>query len=673
MLVTLLVWATQVLGLFSAWDERAIDKASQLSRPDPLALPLCVVELSDDAVRELGNPPSREAYARLLDVLARGGARWVVLDLVFDLPRAPAEDSALARALRRHPNTTLAGQLPERVIESSVGGEMQVLAGKEQVRPLDAFLTANPRWGVVLNREDADGVVRRYRAAWRDLAGQSRLALGPRALADMGWLDTAMLESAPWNDPRGFRIRYAGGPRSFPFVSLEKAADDSSWISPTEEAWGERLNLADSLTDAGVFRDKIVLVGATARTLQDIYKIPGGSAASMSGVELHAHAIATLLSRRSVADPPRWFIWPALFLSCWALLRYLRRLMTGLSAVLLFVGLLCGWVVAVTVSVAWLDTALQLSDGMVLLAGTMLMAAVERMLLEAARKREITRAFGQYVSPAVVRLMIADPNRVVLGGSRAEITVLFSDFEDFTGLSEGMPPEELVRVLGESFTGLSQVLLDEGGTLDKFMGDGILAEFGMPFPQEDKALRACRAAWKMQERLGELHRSGSIPRLRMRIGLSTGEAIFGNLGSRQKFDFTAVGDTVNLGSRLEGVNRHYGTRILLDGPTRAQAASAIRARLIDRVKVAGRKGVVELWELLGVEGEECLAATALDRWERLRTFHDAGDFGALREALSEFLDLVPGDGPALTLLVRAEVMLARGKPADWDGTVALGK
>lgn len=130
MLVTLLVWATQVLGLFSAWDERAIDKASQLSRPDPLALPLCVVELSDDAVRELGNPPSREAYARLLDVLARGGARWVVLDLVFDLPRTPAEDSALARALRRHPNTTLAGQLPERVIESSVGGEMQVLAGK---------------------------------------------------------------------------------------------------------------------------------------------------------------------------------------------------------------------------------------------------------------------------------------------------------------------------------------------------------------------------------------------------------------------------------------------------------------------------------------------------------------------------------------------------------------
>jgi len=675
LLVTALVFASQWLQVFGLWDEQVLDQAAALTHPDPLRLPLCVVELSDDAVHELGNPPSREVYAHLLDVLARGGARWVVLDLVFDLPRTPREDSALAQALRRHPNTTLSGQLPERQIQAGTSGLLKVLASPDKVRPLDAFLSANPRWGVVLNREDADGLVRRYRPVWKDLDDRPKLALGARALVDMGWLDSATLGKAPWSDPRGFRIRFGGGARSFPHYSLEKVVDDSSWLSPTERDWGESLDLGDSIVESGAFRGKVVLVGATARTLQDVYKIPGDLDASMSGVELHAHAMSTLLTRKAIRDFPRWLCWPFVFLAAWAILRYLRRIVRGWLALLALAAILLTWVLLVVVVAAWMQVALFLSMGVMLVAGTLLVAAVERTLQETARKREITRAFGQYVSPEVVRMMIADPSRVVLGGTRAEITVLFGDFEGFTGLTEGMEAEELVRSLGEAFTALSQVLLDEGGTLDKYMGDCIMAEFGMPLAQEDKALRACRAAWRMQRRLVELRRHEGFLDLHMRIGLSTGQAIFGNLGSRQKFDYTALGDTVNLGSRLEGVNKHYGTGILLDGNTRAQAGEAVRARLLDRVRVAGKREAVEVWELVGLVGEEHQVLTwpQLEAWEEIRALHEAGDLPSLRERLCAFLEQVPGDGPALVQLVRVEGFLAQGVPSDWDGVVALGK
>jgi adenylate cyclase len=677
LLVTVLVYLTQFLQVFSFWDEQVLDHASQLTRPNPLDLPLCVVELSDETIQELGNPPSRAVYAHMLDVLAKGGARWVVLDLVFDLPRRDSsEDSALAQALRRHPNTTLSGQLPESQIRSGTAGVLNVLASQERVRPMDAFLVANPRWGVVLNREDADGVVRRYRSAWKDLDGRSRLSLGARALVDMGWFDSTLLEQDPWNDPRGFRIRFAGGARSFPYYSLEKVVDDSNWTSPTEDAWGERLDLSDSIVKSGAFRDKIVLVGATARTLQDIYKIPGDENSSMSGVELHAHAMATFLSRKVVNDPPRLFYWPLVFLVAWALLRYLRRLMHGWLAVAVLLALLLGWVILVVAVAAWMQVGLLLSVGVVVLSGTVLVAAVERMMLEVARKREITRAFGQYVSPEVVRMMINDPSRVVLGGTRAEITALFSDFEGFTSLTEGLPAEDLVRHLGDAFSTLSQVLLDEGGTLDKFMGDAIMAEFGMPFPQADKAVRACRAAWKMQQALEGLRgQARGFPDLHMRVGVSTGEAIFGNLGSRQKFDYTALGDAVNLGSRLEGVNKHYDTQILLEGNTRKQVGEVALVRMLDRVRVAGKRDAVEVWELVGMQGEpgQLLSSQDLDDWQAIRDLHDEGDFLGLQARLAAFLSLHPKDGPARCLKERADQFLATGVPANWDGVVSLGK
>jgi len=562
------------------------------------------VDISDATIQEMGYPVSRKAYAHLLDVLARGGARWVVLDIVFDTPSPDtAADSALARALRRHPNTTLSGQLSDPDLATNRTSSLKVLKTRESVRPMDAFLTSTPRWGVVLNKQEADGVVRRYRPSWPDLAGRPRLALGIRALTDAGWLDSTILLTRPWNHSEGFRIRFCGTSHSFPYHALETVLDDSAWTSRSEEDWGEHLDLGDSLVRAGVFKDRIVLVGASAKTLQDIYKIPGRGNLSMPGVELHAHAMATLLTRSSLQDLPRSVLW-LLFLAWTALVLWrLRRLREWWQQPVVTVLFGLAWSALAVACVLSVQVILPVALGWLACTGSLLVASTERYLDEADRKREITRTFGQYVSPDVVKMMIADPSKVVMGGSRAEISVLFSDFQGFTGISERQEPERLVQQLGDALTQLSQRILDAGGTLDKFMGDAIMAEFGMPLPQADKALRACKAALDMQAELVRLRpqwqREG-LAELHMRIGVATGPAIFGNLGSRQKFDFTALGDTVNLSSRLEGLNKRFGTSILIDSNTREQAGEAIRVRSLGAVAVPGKQEPVEVWELLSL-------------------------------------------------------------------------
>jgi adenylate cyclase len=599
-----LAFLSQFFEVFNTWDEQVTDAFARLKAPDPSRLPLCVVEISDATIQEMGYPVPRKAYAHLLDVLARGGARWVVLDIVFDTPSPDtAADSALARALRRHPNTTLSGQLPDPEMATSRTGNLKVLQTRESVRPLDAFLASTPRWGVVLNKQEADGVVRRYRPSWPDLAGQPQMALGIRALVDAGWLDSSLLLSSPWNNSEGFRIRFCGASHSFPYHSLERVVDDSAWTSRSEDDWGERLDLGDSLIKSGAFKDRIVLVGASAKTLQDIYKIPGRGNVSMPGVELHAHAMATVLTRSSLKDLPRSLHW--LLMLGWTLflLWWMRRLKDWWQLPLgtLLSGLF--WSAAALSCAVWGQLILPVAIGWLAATGVLLVASTERYLDEAARKREITRTFGQYVSPDVVKMMIADPSKVVMGGSRAEISVLFSDFQGFTSISEQQEPEALVQQLGDALTQLSQAILDAGGTLDKFMGDAIMAEFGMPLSQPDKALRACKAALGMQAELMRLRtqwqREG-LAQLHMRIGIATGMAIFGNLGSRQKFDFTALGDTVNLGSRLEGMNKHFGTSILIDATTREQAGEAIVVRALGAVAIPGKQEPVDVWELLGL-------------------------------------------------------------------------
>ncbi len=290
---------------------------------------------------------------------------------------------------------------------------------------------------------------------------------------------------------------------------------------------------------------------------------------------------------------------------------------------------------------------------------------------EGRQKLAIRRMFSRYMSEKVISHLMNHPELLNLGGERRRMTLFFSDLAGFTTISERLGAEEVVALLNDYLSRMTDIILDEEGTVDKFEGDAIMAFWGAPLPQEDQALRACRAALRQQAALAELNQhfeKMGLPRLGMRIGMHTGDAIVGNLGSEKRFDYTAIGDTVNLASRLEGLNKFYGTFIMASETTRAECGDGVVFREMDRVAVKGKVKPVGVFQPLGLAGDLPPAAIEL-----------ANDFaGALElyrqekfpEAAALFQAILvkhPGDSPSQVFLKRCQAYQESPPPPDWQG------
>ncbi|MBI4345488.1 MAG: adenylate/guanylate cyclase domain-containing protein, partial [Elusimicrobia bacterium] len=297
--------------------------------------------------------------------------------------------------------------------------------------------------------------------------------------------------------------------------------------------------------------------------------------------------------------------------------------------------------------------------------------AAYNYVVEGRERRYIKRAFGLYLSPEVVDRIADDPKSLKLAGERREISLFFSDIEGFTTLSETLEPERLAAVMNEYLTAMTDIILESGGTLDKYIGDAIMAFWNAPLDCSDHAVRACRAALLNQEKMAELRlrfKAQGLPPLRVRIGLNTGLASVGNMGSTKRFSYTAMGDEVNLASRLEGVNKQYGTFILLSENTRRLAADAIETRELDFIKVKGKNKPMRVYELLGLKG-----SVDSERLARARGFEEG--LAAYRARRFDEAERVwrglEGDEPAGFFLERIERLRAEPPAADWDGSYAL--
>jgi adenylate cyclase len=251
--------------------------------------------------------------------------------------------------------------------------------------------------------------------------------------------------------------------------------------------------------------------------------------------------------------------------------------------------------------------------------------AIFRAVVEEREKREIRHAFSRYLNPEVTELLARDPSQLRLGGERREITVFFSDIRDFTTIAEALGPEPLGKLLNEYLGAMTDIVFRHEGLLDKYVGDAIMAFWGAPVAAPDHARRCCQAALDMLAALASLHErwaADGVPLIEIRIGIHSGEAMVGNFGSAQRFSYTAMGDTVNVASRLEGVNKQYGTHVLISESTRRAIGDAFLYREIDRVMVKGRVEPVSAYELLGAARD--------DRDGRLR--RQVEDFGAALRA-----------------------------------------
>jgi class 3 adenylate cyclase/CHASE2 domain-containing sensor protein len=289
--------------------------------------------------------------------------------------------------------------------------------------------------------------------------------------------------------------------------------------------------------------------------------------------------------------------------------------------------------------------------------------------LEARQRAQVRKMFSTVVSDRILQFMEEDANRFRLTGQKAEATMFFSDVAGFTSISEKLAPEELSALLNRYLTPMTDIILQYDGYLDKYSGDGIMAVWGVPYPMADHAVKACQAAWRQQERVQALGRdieNETGVRIEVRMGLNSGTVSAGNMGSEKKFQYTVMGDAVNLAARLEPANKEYGTGILLGEETRRLAGDAVLTRLVDRLVVKGKTQPVAIYELLGLAGENrrpewaaCYEQALEDYWQRR--------WDAAIRGFEECRSQRGGDAASARMLERIEFFRADAPPADWNG------
>jgi class 3 adenylate cyclase len=305
-----------------------------------------------------------------------------------------------------------------------------------------------------------------------------------------------------------------------------------------------------------------------------------------------------------------------------------------------------------------------------------LAVAFNKMVQGLKEKDKIRNTFNKYVNPSIVSEILANPEKLKLGGSLEKQTILFSDIDKFTTFSEFMSPEKLVLLLNDYLGAMTDEIIKNQGILDKYLGDGIMAFWGKPFCETDHAFNACITALDMQKKLNKLQilwQKLDRPKITARIGIATGEMIVGNLGSKHARDYTCIGDTVNYGSRLEQLNKHYGTQIIIDYFTRTQVKDRIEVRELDTVVVKGRTKGSLIYEVIGKHGEiSNKKRDLITTYENALGKYRKGYFSEAYEKFSELLNSFPDDIPSKVLKKRCSFYKSN-PPENWIGIHEMNK
>lgn len=575
-------------------------------------------------------PPS--LHAAFIERLGECGAAKVGFDLLFSesfadfyLPQYATMASLLDARNRYDIPVVLGAKLEKGIL----------------TRPVDGLLEGGIPWGL------ANSPVNFANEAWQyDFihVGHPSFALAV-AEADGGRRDLELLGWTRETLGRRHWLTFRQtAERAFPIVSYSDVLLDRV-PDGVRERWGVK-SLAELV--AG----KTVLVGRTSLDAHDIQATPMGF---MPGVVIHAHALQML---HRAADTVIREVGPGLSRAI------IAGAILGSILITIYAGGLAWWLASALLGLAYLGTALYaLSRHSLLLplSGVFLGWLFQHVIstqgiarLDRDERMFIQGVFGKYVSTAVAEQLIADPGKVRLGGEEREITILFSDIANFTTISESLPPADLIQILNRFLGSISKEILIREGTLDKYIGDAIMAFWNAPLDLPNHAELACRAALAMQEKAAEFNASavsGSVPSMRCRIGINTGRAIVGNAGSEERFSYTAIGDSVNTASRFEGLGKQYGVSIIIGEKTAAAVGDSFDLRLLDKVKVKGKTEPANIYHLAGIRG--CAPGGFLDLHRKAM---DAYFSKRIDEASALFRELADRfeDPPAKVFLKRLE-------------------
>lgn len=417
--------------------------------------------------------------------------------------------------------------------------------------------------------------------------------------------------------------------------------------------------------------DRIVLIGEVAEVAHDEFETPVGN---VYGVNIIANTIASIL-KGGPLQAASGAVEAIIALLMMGIILATRSLSNPTPRNLVSIAVVIAYCVGVTL--AYINFGLVLSMSYVLLASILSIIVINARfyLAEMGQKALIRDAFGQYLSPKVVADLVKDPDKLSLGGEEREMTAYFSDIAGFSSFSENMTPTELVNVLNDYLTEMCGIIIASEGTVDKFEGDAIIAFWGAPAIQEDHAKLACFASIDMNKALVPLRArwaEDGRPAINVRMGLNTGPMVVGNMGSAQRMNYTIMGDTVNLASRLEGANKAYGSDLMISESTYLACQDHVDVRELDTIRVVGKSEATKVYQLLERKGEtQGLTADLVTQYEKGLKLYKARDFGAAQAAFKLALSISETDGPSKTYMNRCAEYVKNPPPADWDGVFTL--
>ena len=419
-------------------------------------------------------------------------------------------------------------------------------------------------------------------------------------------------------------------------------------------------------------KNKIGIIGLTATGTSDIASIPLHN--EYPGVGTYHNTINTIMQREFIKTPGKAVAFLIIILVALFTGFIIQKLSSRKSLAAAILGFLFINILAFYLFIVhsiWLE---QLGINLALLFPSIIIISI-KLISEESQKKFIKGAFSRYIAPDVIDQIMLNPESLELGGENRRITIFFSDVAGFSTISEKLSPPELVALLNEYLSEMTDIIISHGGTIDKYEGDAIMAFYGAPQPYIDHELRACKAAIDMKKRLREMQekwRSVGQHELFVRMGMNTGLAVVGNMGSKMRMDYTAMGDSVNLASRLEGANKWYGTTAMISENTYTNVKDHVDVRKLDTIRVIGKTEPIVIYELFGIKGT--LPQKVYDVIELYNKGLEMFGEHQWKKALKFFtdaLEILPDDGPSKTYVGRCEDYMKKPPSKNWDGVYSL--
>jgi len=654
-----IVWGLSHLKVFDSLEAQTFDLRQIAFAPETKVSPdIAMIWLDEQTMKDLPyrSPVPRDFLTELNNKLLEAEPKLIAYDIFLKDPSFPDLDTALAGSLSNGPVYAVMPMRPDGHVDLPLPLFREAIDGVGLAdlpfNPFDSVVRyARYNFSTDIGRTPSFAALIYEKATGKSAAN---------AISDEShWPQIGSLKFTPFVKPSGGTfIRFAGPP------SKIGGQTNAFKVFPAHL-------VAKGLVPAEWLKDKIVLVGAAYEDLQDAYLTPYFAKftdyARMNGVEIHANILSSLLTGQYYYTFEPWQMWSLtsliIIILAAAATSYspFKSSFIFLAGVAIFIALatLCfrRWGVAVPVIAPASGAVTSFGLGLGL-----------RALIEGKQKRWIKGIFAQYVPPTVVEHLIQNPELIKLGGETRTITSLFTDIASFTSISEKLDPETLVNFLNEYLGLMNEILFHYGATIDKYEGDAVIAFFNAPLDVANHELAAAEAAIDIQNASYEITKKWETACGRpvmTRVGINTGSAVVGNMGSEGRFDYTAIGDTINLASRLEGTNKFYGTRVMTSEGTVRGLDGRIIVRPLDRVRVKGKNEAILLYEIMGRHGDPEFDQAKNLAQQFTQAFHKFEE-RSLNEAegmLREILRIYNEDVPSKELLSR--IAKAR-ENENWD-------